>query len=74
MFDLITKSQESVNLVSCLPDVTEVSEEMFPSSQEWNPNMKPQQRQDQLFRQIKEEEMDFTATLEAAPSDCVKQL
>ncbi|XP_078129795.1 uncharacterized protein LOC144532737 [Sander vitreus] len=55
-------------------DGPKVSEEMFPPQQEWNPNMEPQQSQDLLFQQIKEEEMELTATLEAAPSHCVQQL
>ncbi|XP_031172012.2 zinc finger protein 850-like [Sander lucioperca] len=55
-------------------DGPEVSEEMFPPQQEWNPNMERQQSQDLLFQQIKEEEMELTATLEAAPSHCVQQL
>ncbi|TDH01518.1 hypothetical protein EPR50_G00181250 [Perca flavescens] len=51
-------------------DGPEVSEEMFPPQQEWNPNMEPQQSQDLFFQQIKEEKMELTATLEAAPSHC----
>ncbi|XP_037637724.1 zinc finger protein 501-like [Sebastes umbrosus] len=48
---------------------------MFSPQQEWSPKMElPQQSQDQLFQQIKEEEMELTAMLEAAPSNCVKQL
>ncbi|KAG7228461.1 hypothetical protein INR49_007634 [Caranx melampygus] len=39
-------------------------------SQEQSPNMKLQQSQDQLLRQIKDEKIEFTAALEAAPSNC----
>ncbi|XP_034753302.1 zinc finger protein 184-like [Etheostoma cragini] len=60
--------------ITAAADGPEVSEEMFPPQQAWNPNMEPQQSQDLLFQQIKEEEMELTATLEAAPSHSVQLL